>query len=108
MIHDTQARVQRLYRAVSVRQRRRQSRQISALQFLCCMLFGAQLALLVFLTNGALAHNNAPYLFGASILSSDAGGYVLVAVISFTLAATFTLLCIKQHERKKMKTKEEK
>ena len=43
------------------------------------------------------------YGFGALMLSDDAGGYVLVGVLSFVLAVVLTLGCIKcmriRHER---------
>ena len=34
-------------------------------------------------------------MYGAILLHEDAGGYVLVAVISFTVAVVITALCIK-------------
>ena len=39
--------------------------------------------------------------FGAMLLRQDAGGYVLVAVVSFAAAAVITALCIRLHEREK-------
>ena len=38
---------------------------------------------------------------GNSLLSADAGGYVLVAVISFISAVVITVLCIKINEKNK-------
>ena len=40
-------------------------------------------------------------MFGAMLLRQDAGGYVLVAVVSFAAAAVITALCIRLHEREK-------
>ena len=34
-------------------------------------------------------------VFGAMLLREDAGGYVLVAVVSFAAAAAFTVLCFR-------------
>ena len=34
-------------------------------------------------------------MYGTILLHEDAGGYVLVAVISFTVAVVITALCIK-------------
>ena len=45
---------------------------------------------------------------GATLLSESAGGYVLVAVISFLVAVVFTLLCVRLHERNGRMTKEKK
>ena len=38
---------------------------------------------------------------GSSLLSENAGGYVLVAVISFTVAVLVTALCLKSQMRKR-------
>ena len=38
-------------------------------------------------------------MYGAILLHEDAGGYVLVAVISFTVAVVITALCIKFRNR---------
>ena len=40
-------------------------------------------------------------VFGAMLLREDAGGYVLVAVVSFAAAAVITALCFRLHEREK-------
>ena len=41
--------------------------------------------------------------FGAMLLREDAGGYVLVAVISFAAAAAITALCIRLRNRENQK-----
>ncbi len=41
--------------------------------------------------------------FGAMLLREDAGGYVLVAVVSFAAAAVITALCIRLRIREKQK-----
>ena len=41
---------------------------------------------------------------GNSLLSADAGGYVLVAVISFIVAVAITVICIKMNEKSKNKS----
>ena len=42
-------------------------------------------------------------VFGAMLLREDAGGYVLVAVVSFAAAAAITALCIRLRNRKNQK-----
>ena len=42
-------------------------------------------------------------VFGAMLLRQDAGGYVLVAVVSFAAAAAITALCIRLRSREKQK-----
>lgn len=44
---------------------------------------------------------------GNSLLSADAGGYVLVAVISFISAVVITVLCIKINEKNKSNQRNE-
>ena len=42
-------------------------------------------------------------IFGAMLLREDAGGYVLVAVVSFAAAAAFTALCFRLRNRENQK-----
>ena len=41
--------------------------------------------------------------FGAMLLREDAGGYVLVAVVSFAAAVVITALCFRLRSREKQK-----
>ena len=41
--------------------------------------------------------------FGAMLLREDAGGYVLVAVVSFAAAAAITALCFRLRNRENQK-----
>ena len=42
-------------------------------------------------------------IFGAMLLREDAGGYVLVAVVSFAAAVVITALCIRLRNRENQK-----
>ena len=42
-------------------------------------------------------------VFGAMLLRQDAGGYVLVAVVSFAAAAAITALCFRLRNRENQK-----
>ena len=42
-------------------------------------------------------------VFGAMLLREDAGGYVLVGVVSFAAAAAFTALCFRLRNRENQK-----
>ena len=42
-------------------------------------------------------------VFGAMLLREDAGGYVLVAVVSFAAATAITALCIRLRNRENQK-----
>ena len=44
-------------------------------------------------------------IFGAMLLREDAGGYVLVAVVSFAAAASITALCIRLRDRERREKK---
>ena len=80
--------------------RRRQRREAISFSAFCLMLFtalaGAADALIV---RGQTA---AWGVFGTRLLREDAGGYVLVAVVSFA-AAAITALCIRLRNRKNQK-----
>ena len=81
--------------------RRRQQREAISLSAFCLMLFtalaGAADALIV---RGQTA---AWGVFGAMLLRQDAGGYVLVAVVSFAAAAAITALCFRLRNRENQK-----
>ena len=81
--------------------RRRQRREAISLSAFCLLLFtalaGAADALIV---RGQTA---AWGVFGTRLLREDAGGYVLVAVVSFAAAAAITALCIRLRNRKNQK-----
>ena len=81
--------------------RRRQRREVISLSALCLLLFTA-------LAKGADAlivqgQTAAQGMFGAMLLREDAGGYVLVAVVSFAAAAAITALCFRLRNRESQK-----
>ena len=96
-MYDTARRVALVKHRVRENTRRRQRREAISLSAFCLMLFtalaGAADALIV---RGQTAAWGA---FGAMLLREDAGGYVLVAVVSFAAAVVITALCF--HLRKK-------
>ena len=92
-MYDTARRVALVKQRVRENTRRRQRREAISLSAFCLMLFtalaGAADALIV---QGQTAAWGA---FGAMLLREDAGGYVLVAVVSFAAAAAITALCFR-------------
>ncbi len=77
--------------------RRRQARQsIQRLSALCILLFLSLVETVGMLQGQPM---DAAGMCGAILLHEDAGGYVLVAVISFTVAVVITALCIKFRKR---------
>ena len=81
--------------------RRRQRREAISLSAVCLLLF-AVLTQAVGTVVGP-GQPEAWGVFGAMLLREDAGGYVLVAVVSFAAAAAITALCIRLRNRKKQK-----
>ena len=100
-MYDTARRVALVKQRVRETNRRRQRREVISLSAFCLMLFTALAgAADVLIVRGQTAAWGA---FGAMLLRQDAGGYVLVAVVSFTTAAAITALCIRLRIRENQK-----
>ena len=100
-MYDTARRVALVKQRVRENNRRRQRRGIYGLSAACMLLF-------VVLTQAAgtviaPGQTAAWGVFGAMLLREDAGGYVLVAVVSFAAAAAFTALCFRLRNRESQK-----
>ena len=96
-MYDTARRVALVKQRVRENNRRRQRREAISLSAACMLLFAVLTqAADVFAVQGQTAAGGA---FGAMLLREDAGGYVLVAVVSFAAAVVITALCF--HLRKK-------
>ena len=96
-MYDTAKRVALVKQRVRENTRRRQWRGIYGLSAACMLLFAVLMQAV-----GTVAGPGQPEawgVFGAMLLRQDAGGYVLVAVVSFAAAAAITALCF--HLRKK-------
>ena len=92
-MYDTARRVALVKQRVRENTRRRQRRGIYGLSAMCMLLFAA-------LTQaaGTVVGPGQPEawgVFGAMLLREDAGGYVLVAVVSFAAAVGITALCFR-------------
>ena len=101
-MYDTARRVELVKRQIRKNTRRRQKRGIGRLSAVCMLLFAALLQ-----AAGTVVGPGQPEawgVFGAMLLREDAGGYVLVAVVSFAAAAVITALCfrlrIRENQRK--------
>ena len=96
-MYDTARRVTLVKQRVRENTRRRQRRGIYGLSAACMLLFAVLME-----TAGTVVgpgQTAAWGAFGAMLLREDAGGYVLVAVVSFAAAVVITALCF--HLRKK-------
>ena len=100
-MYDTARRVALVKQRVRENNRRRQRREVISLSAFCLMLFTALTgAADVLIVRGQTAAWGA---FGAMLLRQDAGGYVLVAVVSFAAAAAITALCFRLRSRENQK-----
>ena len=100
-MYDTARRVALVKQRVRENTRRRQRRGIYGLSAMCMLLFAV-------LTQaaGTVVGPGQPEawgVFGAMLLRQDAGGYVLVAVVSFAAAAVITALCFRLRKRENQK-----
>ena len=100
-MYDTARRVALVKQRVQENTRRRQRREVISL-FAACMLLCAALMQ----TAGTVVGPGQPEawgVFGSMLLRQDAGGYVLVAVVSFAAAAAITALCFRLRNRENQK-----
>ena len=100
-IYDTARRVALVKQRVRENTRRRQRRGIYGLSAACILLCAV-------LTQaaGTVVGPGQPEawgVFGAMLLREDAGGYVLVAVVSFAAAVVITVLCFRLRKRENQK-----
>ena len=100
-MYDTARRVALVKQRVRENTRRRQRREVISLSAACILLCAV-------LTQAAgtvvgPGQTAAWGVFGAMLLRKDAGGYVLVAVISFAVAAAITALCFRLRNRENRK-----
>ena len=100
-MYDTARRVALVKQRVRENTRRRKRRGIYGLSAVCMLLFAV-------LTQAAgtvvgQGQTAAWGVFGAMLLREDAGGYVLVAVVSFAAAVVITALCIRLRIRENQK-----
>ena len=92
-MYDTARRVALVKQRVRENTRRKRQRGIYGLSAACMLLFAVLTQ-----TAGTVIGQGQPEawgVFGAMLLRQDAGGYVLVAVVSFAAAAAITALCFR-------------
>ena len=100
-MYDTARRVALVKQRVRENTRRRQRRGIYGLSAACMLLF----AVLMQAAGTAVGQGQTAAwgAFGAMLLREDAGGYVLVGVVSFATAAAITALCFRLRIRENQK-----
>lgn len=96
-MYDTARRVALVKQRVRENTRRRQRREAISLSAVCMLLFAVLMQ-----AAGTVVGSGQPEawgVFGAMLLREDAGGYVLVAVVSFAAAVVITALCFRLRNR---------
>ena len=100
-MYDTARRVALVKQRVRENTRRRHRREAISLSAACMLLF-----MVLTQAAGTVVGPGQPEawgVFGAMLLREDAGGYVLVGVVSFAAAAAFTALCFRLRNRENQK-----
>ena len=100
-MYDTARRVALVKQRVRENTRRRQRREVGGLSAVCLLLLAALMQ-----AAGTVVGPGQPEawgVFGAMLLREDAGGYVLVAVVSFAAAAAITALCFRLRSKENQK-----
>ena len=96
-MYDTARRVALVRQRVRENTRRKRQRGIYGLSAACMLLFAVLMQ-----AAGTVVGQGQPAawgVFGAMLLQEDAGGYVLVAVVSFAAAVVITALCFRLRNR---------
>ena len=95
-MYDTEKRIKLVKKRIHKYHRRQERRIVRRLSILCILLFLSLVGAVGIMQSQPI---NATGMYGTILLHEDAGGYVLVAVISFTVAVVITALCIKFRKR---------
>ena len=100
-MYDTARRVALVKQRVRENTRRRQRREAISLSAACMLLCAALMqAADMIIGKGQTATRG---VFGTMLLREDAGGYVLVAIVSFAAAVVITVLCFRLRIRENQK-----
>ena len=92
-MYDTARRIAFVKQRVRENKRRRQRREVISLSAACMLLYAALMQ-----TAGTVVGPGQPEawgVFGSMLLRQGAGGYVLVAVVSFAAEVVITALCFR-------------
>ena len=91
-MYDTEERIELVKKRMHEYHRRQERHTVCRLSVLCTLLFLSLVGAMGIMQSRPI---NATGMYGTILLHEGAGGYVLVAVISFTVAVVITALCIK-------------
>ena len=97
-MYDTEKRIELVKKRMYEYHRRQERRTVCRLSFLCTLLFLSLVGAMGIMQSQPIDITG---MYGTILLHEGAGGYVLVAVISFTVAVVITALCIKFRKKDK-------
>ena len=101
-MRNTAERVRQVRLRAGELSRDRENRLLGGLTFLCAALALSLIGIVGAMTGSWVGSGGtAPDFCGAMLLYEDAGGYVLVGVLSFAAAVLITVLCIRSREKAK-------
>ena len=90
-MYDTEKRIELVKKRMHEYHRRQERRTVCRLSVLCTLLFLSLVGTMGMMQSQPIDITG---MYGTILLHEDAGGYVLVAVISFTVAVVITAFCI--------------
>ncbi|MBQ6453095.1 MAG: hypothetical protein IJJ14_01920 [Coriobacteriales bacterium] len=103
---DTDARIRLVESRVHAQRRAAVNRSISVLSSACAALVVGIVGLIASFSHAS--SGDVIELYGSSLLFSDAGGYVLVGVISFVAAVAITLGCISYRRKSEQRAPQDR
>ena len=95
-MYDTEKSIELVKKRMHEYHCRQERRTVCRLSVLCTLLFLSLVGTMGIMHSQPIDITG---MYGAILMHEDAGGYVLVAVISFTVAVVITALCIKFRKR---------
>ncbi|WP_409968982.1 hypothetical protein RFF05_03165 [Bengtsoniella intestinalis] len=105
-MYSTQTRLALVHARVEQHKKRQREGWIVRLSMLCCGLLALDMAVMIAIGDHGYYDSPEHWLYGASLLPSNIGGYVLVAIIAFVIAVAVTVLCMKNQEQRKQEEEE--
>ena len=99
-MYDTKTRIELVKKRMHEYHRCQERRAVCRLSVLCTLLFLSLVGATGIMQSQPI---NVTGMYGTILLHEDAGGYVLVAVVSFAAATAITALCIRLRNRKNQK-----
>lgn len=97
-MYNTQDRVDMAMKRAKKIQKKERNILLTKMYILSVTLGILDIYLISTFTNSGESKSKEEWMFGATMLFSDAGGYVLVAVCTFVIAVIITVICMKKHQ----------